>query len=90
MNLKVEIARHQLGTALAMFLEDVNPVAVHCLAAGGCEVLEYYAEKAGGKPFISHMLSANPSFDKKKLHRLQREYWNAFKDALKADKLTER
>jgi hypothetical protein len=81
MILKVEIARRQLGAALAMFLNDADPVAIHCLAGGGCEVIEYYAEKAGGKPFISHMLNANPRFDKNKLHHLQREYWNAFKHA---------
>ena len=54
--LKIEAARRQLGQALAFFLQDRDPVAVHCLAGGGCELIEYYATKAGGQPFTSFML----------------------------------
>jgi len=48
--LKVESARRQLGTALHLYLRNLDPVSVHCLANGGCEVIEFYAEKAGGQP----------------------------------------
>lgn len=79
--LKIESARRQLGTALALYLRDIDPVSVHCLAGGGCELIEYYAEKAGSQPFTSHILKSNPDFDIRELRRLQRQYWNAFKHA---------
>jgi hypothetical protein len=48
---KTEIARRQLGTALALFLEDTDPVSVHALACAGCEIAEYLTRKAGEEPF---------------------------------------
>ena len=78
---KIEIARRQLGTALALYLEDRDPVSVHCLAGGGCELIEYYATKAGGQPFTSHILSTVPNLNIGKLKKIQRQYWNAFKHA---------
>jgi hypothetical protein len=53
---KIEAARRQLGTALALYLKDQGPVSVHCLAGGGCELIEYYAQKGSGEPFTSHIL----------------------------------
>jgi hypothetical protein len=90
MNRKIEAARRQLGTALALYLKDSDPVylkdsdpvSVLCLAGGGCEVIEHFAKKAGGKPFASHMLETHPDLDSAKLHGIQRKYWNAFKHAL--------
>jgi hypothetical protein len=80
-HLKIESARRQLGTALALYLQDSDPVSVHCLANGGCELIEYYAKKAGGEPFTSHILKTWPDLDIKKLRRIQRKYWTAFKHA---------
>lgn len=80
-NLKIESARRQLGTALHLYLEDRDPVSVHCLAGGGCELIEYYAKKASGEPFTSHMLKWNPDHNIASLRRIQRQYWNAFKHA---------
>ena len=81
MQLKIESARRQLGTALALYLADEDPVSVHCLAGGGCEVIEFYASKAGREPFVTHILSENSDFNITKLRNLQRQYWNAFKHA---------
>jgi hypothetical protein len=79
--LKIESARRQLGTALALYLQDADPVSVHCLAGGGCELIEFYAKKAGGEPFTSHVLKTWPDLDNKTVRRLQRQYWTAFKHA---------
>jgi hypothetical protein len=35
---KTQIARRQLGTALALFLENYDPVSVHTLTCAGCEI----------------------------------------------------
>jgi hypothetical protein len=72
--LKIDSARRQLGTALALYLQDLDPVSVHCLAGGGCELIEYYDQKAGGEPFSSHILKTYPDIDIRKVRLLQRKF----------------
>jgi hypothetical protein len=78
---KTEIARRQLGTALALFIEDRDPVSVHTLACAGCEIAEYLTHKAGAEPFSTHALLSFPDLDMGKIRQLQNQYWNAFKHA---------
>lgn len=80
--LKIECARRQLGTALYLYLRDFDPVSVHCLSNGGCELIEYQVEKVGAEPIMSHILKTQPHRTKKEVRTLQRQYWNAFKHAL--------
>ncbi len=40
-----------LGVALALFLEDLDPIVVHVLACTAGEIAEYLAVKASGQPF---------------------------------------
>lgn len=82
---KAQIARRQLGTALALFLADSDPVSVHTLACAGCEIAEHLTRKAGAKPFSTHALATFPDLDIKKIRRLQNQYWNAFKHATTQD-----
>ncbi len=88
--LKIASARRQLGTALALYLQDSDPVSVHCLAGGGCELIEYYAKKAGAQPFASHVLMTFPEMKIQEVRKLQRQYWNAFKHATHQHSGTER
>ena len=88
--LKIEVARRQLGTALALYLDDHDPVSVHCLAGGGCELIEHYAKKAGGQPFTSVVLKLQPDLDIKTLRKAQRQFWTAFKHATHQHGGTER
>src|SRR5262249_46483976 len=86
MNLdKTQVARRHLGTALALFLDDLDPVSVHTLACAGCEVAEHLTRKAGAEPFSTHALAAFPSLDIQELRLLQNKYWNAFKHATTRD-----
>ena len=78
---KAQIARRQLGTALALFLADSDPVSVHTLACAGCEIAEHLTKKAGAKPFSTHALATFPDLDIKEIRSLQNQYWNAFKHA---------
>ena len=78
---KTKVARRQLGTALALFIDDLDPVSVHTLACSGGEIAEHLTHKAGAKPFFSHALATFPDLDVKELRRLQRKFWNAFKHA---------
>jgi hypothetical protein len=82
---KIEIARRQLGTALALFLDDADPVSVHTLACAGCEIAEHLTRKAGAKPFSTHVLATFPDHDLGDLRQLQNQYWNAFKHAKMRD-----
>jgi len=80
--LKIESARRQLGAALSLYLANNDPVSVNCLATGGCEMIEYFAEKGGGKPFTSHILKTFPDIKINEIRKLQRQFWNAFKHPL--------
>lgn len=76
---KLNVARHQLGTALDLFIRDRDPIAVQCLACGGAELIDAIAAAADIRTMSTHMLETVPDLDVPKLRRLQRQYWNAFK-----------
>src|ERR1700674_5099585 len=76
---KLDVARHQLGTALELFIRDRDPIAVHCLACGGGELIDAIADVENVQPMTTHMLETIPDLDIKELRRIQRLYWNAFK-----------
>jgi hypothetical protein len=79
--LKIEAARHQLGTAMHLYLRNLDPVSVHCLANGGCELIEYYADRAGAQPFTSHILQTHSNLNISAIKMIQRKFWTAFKHA---------
>jgi hypothetical protein len=76
---KLDVARHQLGTALELFIRDRDPIAVQCLACGGGELIEAIATVNNLRPFSTHMLESMPELDLRRIRTLQRQYWNAFK-----------
>jgi hypothetical protein len=78
---KIQVARRQLGTALALFIDDFDPVSVHTLACAGGEIAEHLTRKVGGQPFVSHALETFPDLEIAELRRLQNQFWNAFKHA---------
>jgi hypothetical protein len=79
---KAQVARRQLGAALALFIDDLDPVSVHCLACGGGEVAETLTERAGKNPFSAHAMEVVPDLTRGKLREMRNRYWNAFKHAL--------
>ena len=56
-------------------------MSIHCLAGGACEVIDFYAKKVQGEPFVSHILNQNPDLDMARVRRIQRQFWTAFKHA---------
>ena len=78
---KVQVARRQLGTALALFIEDVDPVSVHTLACAGGEVAEYLTRNASAQPFAEHALATIPGVTIREIRDLQHQFSNAFKHA---------
>lgn len=75
---KAETARRQLGTALHLWLADLDPVSVHVLASGGCEVAEGLAKQVG-KTFSAFALEVHPDMSESQLWKLRNTYWNAMK-----------
>jgi len=88
--LKVQLARAQLGTALDLYIRDKDPVSVHVLACGGCELIEGIAEKAGHSTLSTHILETHPDIDMKGIRLLRNQYWNAMKHFYAHDRKTER
>jgi hypothetical protein len=80
---KAEAARRQLGTALSLYLEARDPVSVHCLVCGGCELAEHLAIKSGGPPFRKLPLEAYPTMTVGSFIELRNKFWNAFKHSSK-------
>jgi hypothetical protein len=82
---KVDVARRQLGTALHLYLADLDPVSVHVLASGGSEVASAMAVKSNAKPFSDFTLEVFPNVTKTDLTKLRTKLWNAMKHANKLD-----
>jgi hypothetical protein len=76
---KLAVARRQLGTALWLFVDDLDPVSVHTLTGAGAELAEQLARDAGGSPFVDHVLKTNPDLTRQRYYGLARKYYNAFK-----------
>lgn len=76
---KLDVARRQLGTALWLYLEDLDPVSVHTLTGAAIELAEHLARDVGESPFIEHALLANPGMTQQRYYALARQYYNAFK-----------
>ncbi|UAJ09870.1 hypothetical protein [Polymorphobacter megasporae] len=77
---KADAARRQLGTALFLWLADLDPVSVHALAAGGSEIANALAKKVG-KPFSAFSLEVHPTLTEGELVRVRNLLWNAMKHA---------
>ncbi len=60
---KLDIARHQVGTALDLFIRDRDAASVQCLACGGAELIEGIATHQGVEPLSTHMLQTYPAMD---------------------------
>ena len=68
---KTEIARRQLGTALALFIQDADPVSGEHAA--------FLARVAKKETFNSHALATFPGLSLKELRKLRSKYCNVIK-----------
>lgn len=85
---KIEVARRQLGTATAMFIENGEPVSVHCLACGATELMEGLAKVNKVEVFTNHIIRQRPTLgyrERRELRRIRGLYWNAFKHVFKSN-----
>ena len=82
---KTHVARRQLGVALALFLEDLDPIVVHVLACTAGEVAEYLAVKASGEPFTARALATFRNKVWRDIRRARNQFWSSFKYATTHD-----
>lgn len=82
----VRIARHQLGSALSLFLRDKDPIAIQSLACGGCEIIERVAHKERVTPISTLIWDKSPKFDVQTLRKERNIYWNAIKHFTRKDR----
>jgi hypothetical protein len=82
---KTHVARRQLGVALALFLEDLDPIVVHVLACTAGEVAEYLAVKASGQPFSARALATFRNSCWRDIRRVRNQFWSSFRHATTHD-----
>jgi len=78
-NLKIDLARAQLGTATDLFIRDRDPVSVQALACGACELLEGAGQQSGVKVLSTYLTETQPGLDIAKLKHIRNKHWNAMK-----------
>ena len=88
--LKVDIARAQLGMATELFLKDRDPISVHALACGACELLDGVGQTKNVEVLSALVLKLQPDMKLGKVVRLRNQYWNAMKHFYEQDKKTVR
>jgi len=76
---KIEIARRQQGTALSLYLDDLDPVSIHSLAGNAREILDKLADYEGVSTFRDFALEASPGETPKNYYAAMNAYRNAFK-----------
>ena len=74
---KLDIARHQLGTALDLFIRDRDAVSVQCIACGSADLIGHRHAPGRGTAFNPYAteLSALDIISPE----ITAPYWNAFK-----------
>lgn len=82
----IRIARHQLGTALSLFIRNKDPLSVQALACGGSEVIERIAQKAGVTTISTYLIGTTSFPDVKVLRKERNLYWNAIKHYTRTDR----
>ncbi|MBB3965970.1 hypothetical protein [Rhizobium metallidurans] len=78
-SLKLKAARAQLGTALSLFIHDMDPISVQVLACGGGEVIEGLARAHSLPTLTEHIQKTYPDVKIGKIKAIRNENWNAFK-----------
>lgn len=76
---RTELIRRLLGTATQLFLDEKDPISVHCLAASALEHAEYLAISANAVPLKSHILETFPQSSEKEINRLRNQHYRSIK-----------
>ncbi len=89
-DLKLKFARHQLGTSLALFLVNDDPVSVHVLACSAGEVLRGICKHEGKENSFNQLVRESEIIDDNNLHKIMNQSYNSFKHYFERDYATPR
>ena len=78
---RTEIVRRLLGTATQLFIDDLDPVSVHCLACSAAEHASFLISEKKSNSFNTHILKTFPGKSLKDVQRLRNRDWNILKHA---------
>jgi hypothetical protein len=76
---KSEAANRQLCTAIRLFFDDRDSIAVHTLACAAREIYEKHCGKAGVTRMLDHIKASNPDYTQKRILDLLNAARNFFK-----------
>lgn len=76
-----QIVRRLLGTATQLFIDDLDPVSVHCLASSAAEHASFLSTEKTGNSFNNHILETFPKKSIGEIRRLRNRDWNVIKHA---------
>ena len=76
-----EIVRRQLGVAMQLFLDDLDPISIHCLASSAAENASLLAKAKSGHTLNDHILYTFPHRQLKDIRKLRNQYWTPIKHA---------
>lgn len=76
---KLEAANRQLCTAIKLFFDDGDAIAVHTLACAAREIYEKHCAKAGHVRMFDFVKNGNPNYKEKELWNLLNAARNVFK-----------
>lgn len=68
-----------MGTALQLFIDDLDPISVHALACGGSEIIEGMAETQNLPTLSTHIMNTFPELKHADVKRRRNLFWNAIK-----------
>jgi hypothetical protein len=76
---KLGAANRQLCTAVRLFFDEGDPIAIHTLACAAREIYEQHCGKAGVERMLDHIKASNPSHDQKQIMKALNCARNFFK-----------
>jgi hypothetical protein len=76
---KLQAANRQLSTAIRLFFNDGDAVAVHTLACAAREIYEKQCNKAGVDRMLNHLKASNPQYTQKEIMDFLNAARNFFK-----------
>lgn len=73
--------RRQLGVATQLFIYNLDPISVHCLASSAAESASLLAQDADYETFNDHIHATFPQQSLKDIRKLRNQYWTPIKHA---------
>jgi hypothetical protein len=74
-----EIVRRQLGVATQLFIDDLDPVSIHCLVSSAAENASLLAKNTSCPTFNDHIQATFPEKSLKDIHKLRNQFWTPIK-----------